>query len=503
MTVDMLVDALGEVDSSYIVLAEELTPRRTGRSLRRAGLIALAAALALTLTLVTAMAVSVEVREAVFGFFKLPIAVDVDRERESLDAQATSPGGPGAREPGDSVGSFTVTEGASMESYRLEGYCDVWRGVVIFNPNRPDQWWINTAYAVPKGGMLREMTDWHEVNVTARGVDVSFRWSGLDGVLAVHTPYQDPGVREDFPLYSVFTKENVRDRIFIDIYDGRPFPAVYDIRTGEVTEPFAGIDWPSEKYVNSENIRFTSDLRYAVFSEGLMLSESGDELYLADLETRAVHAMSEVCGLERVNEAWFYGDGTLICCSLSRDHRLDYRTVDLATGNITAPVSGAPLAHRDVSSGQETPELEYWYALTGRTYAGVGEDEGIIMVSGSRAVLWRDKGGDVSAVDLITGERWLLPGISDRDGDLKFAASPQGDKLFDTLAGEGMDALSSVCVLDVERHRVCLLTRAGTAEYTMCGWLDDDRVYFLTDPHYDRDDNGSYPHEYMYVYELK
>lgn len=499
MNIEMLVDAIGEVNPDFVIRADELAPGKGGTAVRRAGLMILAAALVAALTVVTAMAVSNKVREAVFEFFKAADVADVDNERGHLDDNAARPG---EQSPGMSVGSFKVLSGGAMESYRIEGYCDVWQGVVIAHPGKPDEWWINTSYFTPSGGLLREMTEWHEVDVTARGVDVRFRWSEQGGALAVHTPYQDPGVREDFPKYSVVTKENLKDKLIIELYDGGAFPAVYDIRAGKVTEPFAGISREPTEPVFANSISFSSDLHYAIFSEGLLRSESGDELYLADLKSGAVRTVAEVCGMERVNEAWFYGDGTIIGYYLSPDYRFDFRAVDLATGEVTAALRDAPMAHRERYTWG-SPEDEYRDALLGRTHEGVGEAEGVINVPGSRAVLWRDSDGGVSVLDLITGERWLVPGLSDAEGDLAPVASPLGDKLFDTVEREGEDALTSLYVLDVEGHRLSVLDRAGTAEYNVVGWLDDDRVYFLTDAHYDWDeDNKTYLHQYMYAYRL-
>lgn len=515
---DALIYALNDVKNSFILSAEDLKPRRMGR---RIGIVALAAVMAALLTLGTAMAVSEEVREAVFGLFRVEGTVDVSGAKDRLD-QGGDPA-PSDRTPDHSRGEFVVMEGMTGEHYRIEGYYEEWNGFFRFI----DEWWNILSVYYPQNGELCQVTDWRQVKTTVKGVDVEFKWFAYDGNIVTLDKYSETHDHDVVPPFVEYSKPGIADKIFIEVSEGDTLglPVVYDINTGEITDPFANKKWAvpegeEEKY-RWDRITFTPDLRYALINTAESANVSGDGLYLADLVSGERYDLRALSGMEKVSGAWLYKSQAIVCWYLSREYKYDLRVLELGTGKLLTEIRG-PMVHSENYSNDYTAELEqglitqeelkaweYHDALRGLTDLGVGEKAGLYLIEGARCAAWIDENRDVELFDLLTGQRFRVPGLRIPENMyVNLEANSAGDKLLNYatfLLDETEPLNRSFRVLDLEAQ-TCTVVNVERAEGE--DRLPEPRFFGGgdkikledSDIHYE-DGQGYY--SYVYLYTLK
>ena len=525
---DALIYALNDVDESFILSAETRKPRRTGR---RIGVIALAAALAALLTLGTAMAVSEEVREAVFRLFRVEGTVDVSEVKDRLDQDKVLP--PEDRTPDHSRGEFVVMEGLTAEHYRIEDcYLDR-NGFFHFLDDRGR---ITSLVFYPKNGELCQVTDWRQVDITVKGVDVSFKWFAYDGNIFTMDRFTEFHDHENMPPFEAYSLPGIDDKIFIRVYEGKinayqegdplGLPVVYDINTGEITDLFADKKWAApegeeEKY-RRDLITFTPDLRYALIDTEALGNVSGDGLYLADLVSGERYDLRALSGMEKVSGAWLYKSQAVVCWYLSREYKYDLRVLELGSGKLLTEIRGMPMVHSerfashytyDLEQGfitrEEFKEREYSHALGGASDLGVGEKAGLYLIEGARCAAWIDENRDVELYDLLTGQRFRVPGLRIPENMwVNLEANSAGDKLlsYDTILPDDLEPGNrNFRVLDLEAHTCTVVgVEWSGEEETMpdVGFFGGgDKVEIeVSDVDYE-DGQGCYSYVYLYVLE--
>ena len=479
MNANFFLDAMEGIDDRYIISAQKrlgyLThaEKRRAHPLRRVFTVALAAALVLACTVAAAMAVSPEFREAVISLFQLG-------EMERV---------PGVPEGANEVKQITIGGEVSAQYVKVDDSWGVERGQGLLQRIDPEDG-QDCFYDMADGELVEINVDTSEistaVNWYGRTISIHLRFFVHNGRLYLYNG--SGGSCEEDSMTFVVNPERLGSRTDVVLLRGECYGSeadtnwawVCDLKTGEVRDVLAGCG--IEEFASMERVLLTEDLKHALVRGWDGTSGNGMTPYLADLEEKTCIPLSELMGLDIPTtfgsyEAMFY----------------DSDTVLLAMAPLWRPEPSSVWAYH-IPSGMVTPTAV--------------NEEGLTKIdSEDAAYSWAlaqkvDEDGNVTIVDLRTGGRVTLEGITAMDRCFLKVNPARTKLLWVDWSSTGLNRLG---VIDLESgaftafERENMELRYNEAVF----WLDDDRVATMMDLH-TGEPYDSYPANeyYLCVYEF-
>lgn len=453
-----------------IAAAVKERKRPRTRYLRKALTAACAAALALVCTTAVALAVRPELRAAVISLFR-------------LDAVEQVPGIPaGVNE----VRQVTIGETVTARYVKVEGY---WHWPLDGELLRSGDWsGSGNIFYELDGETLTEIgADAPAASARAvrNGVEYTamFRWFVYNGVLytdeiATGTLF---GGMDDLTLAPSRLGERTDVvQLTAAVYGQfmESYTWVYDLESGEVTDVLEGCGVEALGPVRT--VGLAEDLKHAIVQAGDTMEGTP---YLADLEQKTLTPLNEIFGIE-IRE-WRPQTGPE---GGYRARFCDNNTVLLTTGN------RAWTYH--IPSGALSCTVEN---LTGMEI--IDSPRGMLCLS-------VDEAGGVSIVDLATGGRVKLEGVSAKKAFICKANSTDTKLLWAEWdwSGEFNRVLfDRLGVIDLKSGEFTAFDREHLEglQSEWAYWLGDDRIMIITDVHwaegYDPDRTAE---SYLCVYEF-
>lgn len=477
-----ILDAMEEIDGQYIVSAQERLgyigteqeeKRSRTRPIRRIFTVALAAALVLACTLAAAMAVSPELRETVISLFQLGEAERV----------------PEVPEDGYEVKQVTIGGQVSAQYVKANGYWLSDDGETLLRQwdNGRDRFWdIQNGELVELGTDAAETVA--QVHWQDRDLTIRFRTFAYDGLLYDYgLTGNGPSEFEDGHYYSVSVRpQRLGRRTDVVVLwgwstrDGAEdnWCWVCDVETGEVRDVLAGCGLEAFAYI--EPVYFAEDLKHALVRGWDGAAGSGTAPYLVDLEAKTCTLLSELMGLD-IETA--FGSYEAAFC--------DNDTVLLSMPPLWRAESSSVWTYH-IPSGTVTPTV-------------VNEEElmSVCTDTNGRATMVRqtDKDGNVTIIDLGTGKRTRLEGMTFQDDCLFKANASRTKLLWAQWDGDGLHRLG---VIDLESGEFTAFERENLdVQYNeYVSWLGDDRVVTMMDLHTGEEYVSGEEEYYLCVYEF-
>lgn len=277
-------------------------------------------------------------------------------------------------------------------------------------------------------------------------------------------------------------------------YVGTAYPVLLNLETGELMDVLAGTG--AEKLMDLCNQVVSED------GSKMLLAQSDGSLYYVDLAAKALYNVEDFSG-EPADACSLIGEN-LTCWVLENDK---YRawTIDLIT-----------MERKELFSEVSNVMGEN-YASVGQSAAGANDSKdnraGIVylsgfdtivhwgtMFSGSHFALETDEAGNVTVIDLATGEKIPVEGFTwpaDRYADVLWEASPDGKRLL-ISGGEIGSKYEYIGVLDFEKMQYLEFSRKNSNEVYEWKpyWFDKDTVIIQAAG------KDSYQVQDYYVYDL-
>lgn len=451
MNAKLFLNAMGDIEDTYIICAQRRLNHAPAKvlSIKRIFTVALAAVLVLLCTVAAAMAISPEFREAVISLFQIGEAERVpDIPAGANEVKQVTIGG--------KVSAQYVRLDSSWGIDSLFSHCDVMPDGSLENER---------FYVLEDDGLAQVDVDAPEttirLNYRDTDVEIRFRAFPYDGQLYLYDVATD---LEDLTLLAIYPKRlgSRTDVVVLDCeyYDGQAeghWAWVYDLEAGEVRDVLAGCGL--EALGHARPILFTEDLRYALVRAGDDTAEGTP--YLVNLEQKSYSPLGELMGLDisetfGAYEAAFYGSDAVM-------------------------LAMAPLWRIEPSS------VWVYHIPSGTVTPTVVDEEGLQIVDQGPDYAWNlvqkvDKDGIVTIVDLHTGGRVKLEGIT-AQGNCYLKANASQTKLL--WVDWGDDGLHRLGVIDLETGEFTAFEREGMElRYNEAVfWLDDDRVAAMMDLH--------------------
>ncbi len=437
MSEELLFDAIGVIDDEYITSAARRLgyyiapgPRRRGRHTLRRALTGVAVAAALLLMcMLTAMAVSEPVREAVLGFFGLEYSEVVpDAAPEPVTAAGSPAELTGTQTLGDiEARYYTVSE---IETGPKYGF--FFRGNEVWHEDGGEFTRLSTKrfdeLLIVQGAEVRVTFDY-----AVSGGVCALAWCEPEQLWLGWSPVSRYGYAEAMPL--------------ICYVNGRHCPILLNLATGEYADVLAGYA--------GQTLDFDSG-GVATDGSGMLYRVEGSWLWYDAGRGRSLD-LRELSG-EHVDFCAFAG-GRIACWSYrgaAEDATVHVWTIDrdtLARSNLLddMPASDIVLCPAE---GFDSP--------------------------GARFALLLDGGDTVETLDLETGERTPLGGVSMRDlPTLKRMAyaGPDGTKIAIAATGT-IGTYENITVIDYETGKYYDLDRANEQDIyeKWFSWYDADSV---------------------------
>ena len=437
MSEDILFEAMGGIDGEYVLSAARrlglLAPvgKKPRRALRRT-LIGLAAAAALlVLGTLTAMAVSEPVRDALLGFFGVEYSEDAPYA--SPVGSAFSPQGTperiGTEELGDGVTAsyFVAPESDTVPRY---GFFFGDEGV-----------WVEDG-----GSFVQLETRRFDEVLTVQGEEVrlTFDYAVHGGVCAL--TWFDPGqLWLDWNPVSRFSSPEAV--LLMRIVDAERYcPVLLDLRTGEYADVLGetGLSayWSSDGWVAPDG------------SGALIRME--DACYDWYDARRGELIDLDACSGESVDSC-ILTDSDIIC--LGHSGQGSERSVHVWS------IDPDTLERRNILDATPAQDITLCTA-------------GLFSTPGSSLALLKDGSGACAALDLVTGERREIPGLTLPDAPQTYvltSASPDGKMLALVTVSPG-EHYGNITVIDSETGRFYSVERKS--EYDInenrCYWYGED-----------------------------
>lgn len=329
---------------------------------------------------------------------------------------------------------------------------------------------------------LEEYTFSGDYTVLGNDFHIEFDWAAHGGQVAltyigVEEPYRIPANPGD------------KDAMLVELLCSFPtegkentetvYPVLLNPETGELMDVLAGTG--AEKLINLCNQAISED------GSKMLLAQSDGTLYYVDLVKKKLYSVEDISG-ERADACSLIGNA-LSCWVLEED---SYRawTIDLATMERKELFCNVPNAMaKEVQDGG----IVYLSGFDTTVHWGT-------MFAGSHFALERDTAGNVTVLNLATGDEILIEGFIWPEGryqDLLWEASPDGKRLL-ISAGENGSKYEYIGVLDFEKMSYLEFGRKNNNEVYEWKpyWFDKDTVIIQAtgkDSYYARD---------YYVYEL-
>lgn len=474
MNDELLFEAMSGLDDAYIVSAarslgyyglDSVPARRPRRALRRT-VTAIAAAVMLMLAgCLTAMAVSEPVREAVLAFFGV-------QSEETVPVQDGAQAAMPVRNGGE-----TLSGGIEAAYYSVPNNCEAGGGIFLTG----DDAWVESGSEFIQ---LEEEYFADRITIQGKSIYVNFNYAVYNGVCAV--TWYDLRVTllggsyltaEYRPMYVCGNPEAM---LFILNMDGRDYPVLIDVTTGEYTDLLEGTDIEAtyrldNGYISADGSELLLPLSGAVY---YINTRSGTFLSLDELSGERVDNCSLLPGGAA---CWSYGPGE---DGLEAAHGW---YVDFATGERTELFGNTPTSYQDWDG----------IALCGALY-------GYENTPGAAFALLVGKDGAVEVLDFKTGAIAPVNGLVwPKSENSRAIVSPDGKEML--IDGWGYAYRhESLTVLDSETRQYHTLQRENnnSVEENRVWWYDENSVAMLA--YKDNPQTGMYgPAEtYFYIYDF-
>lgn len=330
------------------------------------------------------------------------------------------------------------------------------------------------AYTVKNGAVerLEEHSFVGDYTVLGQEIHLEFDWTEHNGQYILSYWPAEP----NHQWVQYFPDGSVLMHLELDGYrdeDGRTrcilYPVLLNLKTGELTDLLAGTE--GEKLSRYRDGILNGDRSGMLISEHRADGYEIEQVYYLDLTDGKLYSLEELSG-ETMDGCVLFGD-RLACWVLEETGTHRVWTIDLNT----------------MERGKTISEGCYLHGLRSDTMSGG-------RVAGSRFALRVNDQKDVVAIDLYSGERWLIPGLewsTQMGNDMKL--SPDGSKmLFYRTKETENPVVEYLAVLDMERHVFFELDREN--EYCSgegVGWRTGDSFGVGGSL---RDGSGSYRHIY-------
>ena len=453
MKVDMLFDTIGKVDDSYILSTEnrlefsyqDRTIRR-GIIYRKAFLAAATIFLLLMSSFAVAMAANEEFRNFVFHLFHISTTDNVLPLEEEPDHS----------EQIENIGSTSIEDAVNVEYIRIDGKFDYNDGVIYSYDDASGE--FTAAYTVEDGqiSLLEEHREFFEYTWNGLVYQISFNWYEIDGI--VHTMARNYDM-DTSAAWNVSAYSGNSELVVVELSYGaqieyRVYPLLYNIRTHEVIDV---LDECEEiKSQNILEVEFSSDLSSMLITCGEVTywyDENSRTVYYYDMDEQTLQALSEWSGM-KVMDAWFIDNDTLGCLWYDAEDNYTCKTLSVATGDTIELFS-------DMAN-------IIWFSESG------------IIFTGGRYGLYIDEDSNVYVYDFKTGDKAIIEDFQYYQDAELLDLNGAGNKILFYQTADQADGLgvSSIGVLDLEKHSIILFDREGYEiryESSM-SWFDNNRV---------------------------
>lgn len=460
----MLLEAIGEIDDSYIENVRQRlgspagafpeTPRRMPhRSFsHRASFIAAAVLLLLMSVFTMAMAFNEDFRSAVFRFFRISAPDVVLPTEEEPDLSA----------PIEIIGETSIEDAVTVQYVRINGIYTCGAGGVICLYDEETR--ENTAAYTIENGELCQLAPCEaslEYTWNCITYPIRFRWyEGGDRIYADASGY-DP---DNAAGWSVHTVSGNSRLVAVTLSQGsqidyQAYPLLYDLERQELQDPAAlcgALESRTMTWVSfSENAsKLLIDCDYL-----------DSDLYCFDAASQTLHSLDGLSGMH-VLSAWFIDDDTICCISEDGEGKSICRTVTLPGGQSPGEEASGGTCSEIFSS---LPLLE----------DGMGSG---IQFTGGRYGLLVEENRATWVYDLKTGEKAIIEGFAYPSEEVFTTRSSTGDKILFVQqdggsAGSGL-AVSEMGILDLDKRLFTVFAREGyeTRYEGSVRWFDDERI---------------------------
>lgn len=452
MTVDMLFDAIGKVDDTYVVSAVNRLEGASGggsvnhRSVYRKILVTAATVFLVLLSSFTvAMASNEEFRNAVFRLFHIsePITVPPLGEGENQQDQQIS-----------IVDNTEFEDMVDVEYIRVKGgFGHTTMGGIVY-ANDVEAGRVITAYAVVDGELseLEAHKETLEYTWKDNTYKIDFNWYDNNGVIKAF------GRNFDLDTVTEWIVSGGNDGfVVLDLSRGSQidygmYPLLYNLKTHEVVDVLSECE-----ELKSQNILeayFSSDLSKILVTCGQVAISYDDEnstVYCYDIVSKTLQSLTELCQMD-VKRAWFLDDDTVCCLWYDQEDNKILRTLTLSS-------------------------REYIEVFT--DMQELYSDGGGISMLGNRHGLLVEEDGSTYVFDFRTGESFLVDGFQYSPDFDAVSFNADGTKLLFTQTSLGENVwVTKIGILDIEKKSLITFEREGegTPHETTVSWFDNERV---------------------------
>lgn len=473
MNGEKIFDAIGKVDDRYIISAwsrigAAMKQKSKFRSsgFRRFLYSAAALAVALVSFFSVAMAVSADFREAVFRFFHIS-TTDVVLPREE------EPGQPGSLGDIEVIGNTNLEDRVDVAYLRVNGNVDWSDGVLwVASSEEETAGQILGVYGLENGQLkrLEPHTEKLEYIWDGEPYQISFEWYENNGRVCTRARNFAPETCKEWEVSAVTGESclcliNLSRGVQIE-YASRPL--LYDLRTKEVTDVFAGCKALESKMIGETE--FSPDL------SGVLLGcDQGSDYYYYDMEGKTLKSLNELARAA-VYGAWFVDDKTIGCIFENEDGTFNCRAYTIPTWESVEIYAGLP---------EKKWNTDFGFLFTGGRYG-----------------LFADEAHNTYVYDCKTGERAVVEGFQYPSGSTFTSRNKAGDKILFSSSDGNVTGLgvAQIGILDLGKRSFTLLDREGyeVRREGVMGWFDNDRVVIEAATDAGRSDGKLY----LYVYTI-
>ncbi len=454
-----------------------------GSALKKAAVFFVAVFLAMSTTVATAMAFNEEFRETVkeiiFEFFH-------------IEEEEVVPELPGTEEI--TLDNMYVEQERSFIGGIIEGCyvhtpvsCNAREGVytICTDEIELNQGSHYDAYYEENGDFIKleEHTFRGDYTVLGNDFHLEFDWAVHDSqVLLTYI-----GVEES---YCIPANPGNADAMMIELLcsfsekEGEnietAYPVLLNLETGELMDVLAGTG--AEKLMKLANHAISEDL------SKMLLAQSDGSLYYVDLAAKKLYSVEEL-SKEQADACSLIGNA--LACWVLEDEGYRAWSIDLTTFERRELFSAVPNVMGEKAHGAG---IVYLSGFDTTVHWGT-------MFTGSHFALETDEAGNVSAIDLETGEKIPVQGFTwpeNRYEDVLWEISPDGKRLL-VSGGQIGSKYEYIGVLDFEKLMYLEFSRKNSNEANEWKpyWFDKDTVIIQA-----TSEKGAYYVQDYYVYDI-
>ena len=329
---------------------------------------------------------------------------------------------------------------------------------------------------------LKEQTFHGDYSVLGQDFHLEFDWAVHNGQVAITYV----GVEED---YRILANPGDADAMLVELLCSvqtetgetvaTAYPVFLNLETGELNDVLAGTG--AEKLGDLCNQAVSAD------GSKMLLAQENGLLYCVDLVTKKLYSVEELSG-ERADACGLIGN-TLSCWVLENGTFRAW-AIDLTSLERKELFSGIP----NVMGEEKSAGIVYLSGFDTTVHWGT-------MFAGSHFALETDELGNVTVIDLATGEEIPVEGFTwpaDKYADVLWESSPDGKRLL-VSGGEIGSKYEYIGVLDFELMRYLEFARVNSNEVYEWKpyWFDRDTVIIQATS------KDSYYVQDYYVYDIQ